>query len=957
MSTIRFKVALWVGASALVFATQAFAQQAGAQQAPDAKAAPDKSGTVAEVVITGTRTVRNGYAQPTPVTVATTEELAKAVPSDLPDALNALPQFENSSSPSRSTHNFTSSAENGNILNLRGVGGDRTLILFDGQRMPPTTFLGETDVDVLPQLLVKRVDIVTGGASAIYGSDAVAGVVNFVLDRGFTGVQGVVQGGTSQQGDNSNYRIGIAAGAKVLNDKGHVLFSFEDYHNDGMLRSARANGTDDYIYAGATPGSTYASGSPQNPYKIYEHASIGIASPTGLITNGPGAFTTQLSSTGAIIPFVAGNPTGTPGYNTNGDGFSIPSNVTANAPIDTKKGYARFSYDLTPDITAFVQGVYSHSELNYVLEANGFLPPTQETLYSGNPFISSALQNYITTNNLGSASVWQYPIGPNPNTTETTDFYMITAGLEGKFWRGWTWNLTYDHSHSDENVQQKDTLNWRNAYAALDVVTGPNGPTCNVLLNPTYAAQYAGCQPLNTLNPSQAALNYVLGTSKYDAQVTQDNVAGSVQGSVFQLPAGPVVVAVGGEYRTQSLNLTSNSNPALLETPQQQAAYFAGLRGVPPGTLAYWVTDTGIASASENVYEGFGELSVPVLKDMPFAKSLDLNLAGRVTQYSTSGTAKTWKLGATWRPIQDLLFRIGDSQDIRAPNLYELYAGAQSGVGQLYDPVTNTTNNVTTITEGNSKLQPEIGSTFTAGGVVSPRFLPGLSVSIDYYRLDITGAVGTLSAQQIVNNCYANASAPECALITRPTPGAFPSLIQVSPANTSFLKTSGLDFDGSYRTRLFDNPLSVRVYANYLGHYITQQSSTAPVYENSGYGIVGNQPIAYPKWRGTLFVDYKIHAWDVFVSEQYIDGFSLNSPQIGQFQSPDVGVIWYTNATISYNMPVHNGHIETFFTVSNLFDQQPPLIPGTIPGLNLPTIISLYDTVGRAFTAGARFKF
>jgi outer membrane receptor protein involved in Fe transport len=960
-----YLTALCAGASVLAIGASAHAQTASSSKAANANAS-SQAGSVTEVVVTGTRLRSNGYTQPTPVTVAPTEELLKVTPTNIADALNNLPQFVNSSSPARSTHNFTNSALNGNILNLRGVGGNKTLILLDGERMPPTTYLGAVDVDVLPNLLVSRVDIVTGGASSVYGSDAVAGVVNYVLDHNFTGVKGEFSGGVSQKGDNSNYKVGIALGSKLFNDRGHVLFSFEDYNNDGMLRSDRDAATHNYIFAGAVPGSLAQPGTAANPWKLYQNANIGIASPTGAMLFGPLAGQQFTVGGTGLMPFNPGTPTGTPGYYYNGvnhSGLQIPANNTAIAPLDTKKVFGRLSFDFTPDVTGYVQGNYTRSALSYTLEANGFLPIP---LFSGNPYLPAAAQSAMTAAGAPSISVFQYPFGPNPHTTEVTDFYTIGAGLDGRF-RGWDWNLHYNHAHSTDDVDQGQTLMWQHAYAAVDAVVNPaNGHiVCNPSLSadPAIAARYASCQPLNIFNPysTPGGLAYALGTSSFQATVTQDDVAGSISGHPFSLPAGPVLFAAGGEYRHESLLLTSNSNPALLDTPAEQAAYFAGLRGVPPGTLAFWLTNVGVADASEDVKEGFGEIDVPIVKDLPLMESLHLSAAGRVTDYSTSGTVETWKLGATWRVSQDFQLRVVRSRDIRAPNLYELFAGAQSGIGQVTDPVTHTTANLSTISAGNPNLKPEDGDTFTVGGVITPRVLPGFSASIDYYQLKISNAIQTLSAQDVLNNCTINGIAEACALITRPSPTSFPTLIHSGPVNTVELKTNGIDFDVTYHRHVGDGDLSTRLYANYLLSFFTEFDGG--VYDLAGYASPANQPIAYPRLRGELSVDYRYHAWDFFVNEQYIGSYSLNVPlpagvvNTNVYENPNVGAEWYTNLTVSYTLPIKNAKVDTFLTVNNLFDQDPPLIPGAIPGENLPTIISLYDTVGRSFTMGVRFKF
>lgn len=950
--------------SALLMASSAMATLFSVPVQAQDRPASATEATNADIVVTGSRIVRDGYTAPTPVTVAPVEDLVKSTPTNVPDALNKLPQFQNSSSPARSSHNFSNQPTNGNILNLRGVGGNRTLILLDGLRVPPTTYLGTVDVDVIPNLLLSRVEVVTAGASAAYGSDAVAGVVNFVLDKKFNGIKGNVQAGVSEQGDNANQRIGLAYGTQLFGDKGHLLLSGEYYNNEGMLRSDRKSALRNAVYVGSVPGSSSPAGSAANPYMIVDDIHLAIASDNGLILNGPGAGLT-LDNNGSLRPFRPGTTTGSPIFNVGGDGFVIPADVSAVAPLKTYHAFGRFDYELTPDVKAFVQGVWSRADLRYSSQANAFVGTQPAPVFQGNPYIPASIAALLTPGQEFDVAKYNGNTSSHPVTTERTDFWMATAGLEGSF-GDWNWKLDYTHGDSHHKVRQYGLYDYQKTYAALDAVRDPasGNIVCapSISSDPAIRARFAGCKPLNVFLTGDAYTSqpgYAYATSSvmaYDARIRQNSIEGSVQGSLFDLPGGPVDIAIGGEYRDQTLDLTSNSDPSLLDTTAERSAYFAGLRGVSNTSLFFWLNNVGVARGKLNVKEGFAEINLPLFKDVPFFQQLSFNAAGRITDYSTSGSVKTWKLGGIWQPVQDILFRATLSRDIRAPNLFELFAGDQSGIGLLADPVTNTSQNVSTVAGGNPNLKPEIGKTLAIGGVLTPRFLPGFSLAVDYYRLKINGAIGTLSVAQIVNNCYANSAVPECALITRPTPSSFPTLVRVSAANIAFLETSGIDFDATYNVNLGNGRLSTRLYASWLDKYLTQQSTVVSAFDQAGYGSNNS---GLPKWRGTLSVNYSNGPLNLFVSEQYIDGMKIGTPgQPNQnFGGAKTPAVWYTDLTISGRIDAKGGTFEPFLTVNNLFDRDPPLVPGTIPGVNLPTIISVYDTVGRAFTAGVRFKF
>lgn len=989
---------LALSASMIALTGQAVAQDAAAAAPQSAdQEAPQDAASAPDIIVTGSRIVRDGYTAPTPVTVATTEELARTTPSGVADALNKLPQFGNSLSPGKSASNFSSLPIHGNILNLRSLGTPsnnpkgplRTLILFDGIRVAPTTYIGTIDTNVLPQLLMQRVDVVTGGASAGYGSDAVAGVVNFVLDKKFTGLKGLAQAGISQRGDNGNQRLGLAGGWDFAGGRGHILLSGEYSNLEGMLRSDRDFGNQGYNFVGKNPGAG-APGTAANPYVIGRNILISALAPNGRITGSSvvgNPFVGQvINNNGTTRPFNTGTAVGTAGFQSGGDGYAIPADNAAITPYTTYSGFGRVSYDLTDDINFYAQGMFSRTDLSYTTQQNALVPPSLGVnIYKGNPYLSSALDASLTGPTdfltVGQTSAGQ----PKPLAKERTDFWMATAGLQGSL-SSLKWAISYTHGESKHKLANSGLYDTKKLYAATDAVVNPaNGQiTCRVLLDPTVASQYSGCRPMNVLNGNPAASTpegyaYATGTSRYTAVLKQDSIEGSISGSLFDLPAGPVDFVVGGEYRKVTLDLASNADPATLAgaTPAETAAirsnYFAGLRGVPAGALYYWLTNVGSAQGDVNVKEAFAELAVPILKDTPFFQELSLNGAGRITDYSTSGTVKTWKVGATWKPIDDLLLRGTLSRDIRAPNLFELYAGAQSGIGivndvQVRDASGNVVYgsgqniNVNSVISGNANLQPEIGRTLTLGGVLSPRFLPGFSLAIDYYKIKVTGIIETLTAQQILTNC-ANAGgtgAVECGLIERTTPTTFPNVVRIVPANIAFLKTAGLDIDASYRTVLGNGALGVRLYANYLDKFDSQQYTGAPIAHYAGVSVVSSNPAGFPRWRGSLTVDYSNGPIGVTLSEQYIGKMRLDIPG-GRlpilFENPTVKPVWYTDLSLRFTIPNGKGNFELFGNVSNLFDKKPPLIPGTVPGVNLPTNIAVYDIVGRAFTAGARFRF
>jgi len=975
MAMRKSTITVLLGTSMLAFTAPAFAQDAA------------EEADASDIVVTGTRIVRDGYTAPTPVTVASTEDLVKSTPTNIPDALNKLPQFQNSLSPSKSASNFANLPIHGNMLNLRGLGTTginpkgplRTLVLFDGVRVAPTTYVGTVDSNVIPSMLVQRIDVVTGGASAAWGSDAVAGVVNFVLDKKYTGLKAVAQAGVSGRGDMGNQRLGAAFGTGFSDDRGHLLASVEYFNTSGLLRNQRKIGRGGYAYVGSTVGCTVPTGQPAtlctpggalNPYTIAADVRIAAASEFGKIFATGNPFNNyNITSTGGLTPFVNGATTGSAGIQIGGDGYRIPDRTTAIKPYKTLQGFGRLDYDVADNVNVYAQALFSRTDLSYDALANSLVQGGTGTvqLFKGNPYIPAALNSSLADG--GSFLVNAY-YGSKQATLvkERTNYWQGTVGLDAEL-GGFKFAANYTHGESKHNMAQSGLWDWKKLFAAVDVVSVNGTPTCRVLTDATVASQYSGCLPLNLFaggylqDNQSAAYNWALGTSRYRAVSKMDSVAATLSGSLFELPAGPLDVVVGAEYRKQTLKLTTNADPASLDTAAEKTAYFAGLRGVQAASLYYWLTNVGTADGSLNVKEVFGEVAVPVLKDTPFFQELSLNGAVRLTDYSFSGSVTTWKAGATWKPINDLLLRGAYSRDIRAPNLYELARGDSSTISIVLDPVTGLNQNIPQLSGGNPNLKPEVARTLTLGGVLSPSFLPGFSFSVDYYKIKLKAAIDGLSAQQIVNNC-ANfgASTPECALITRPTPTSFPTLIRLTEANIAFINTSGFDFDASYRTAIGDQgALAIRLYANYLDKFDTQAFAGQPVIHFAGANVVGSNPVGYPHLRGSLSIDYTNGRYGVTLTEQYIGKMSryLNGANyaLSNFTDPGVGAVAYTDLSMRYTIPSGDHEFEFFGVVNNLFDKKPPLIPGVTPGVNLPTNFALYDIVGRAFTFGARVKF
>jgi outer membrane receptor protein involved in Fe transport len=967
---------------AVAVATGAMAQDAAPSNAATAAAtttsgsSDSTANSVSEVVVTGSRITANGYKAPTPVTVESVGELAKLAPESIPAALDKLPQFA-ATTGTNANNNQGGIPNAGNYLNLRGLGTLENLVLLNGQRLPPTSYNGAVDTNIIPQGLISRVDVVTGGASAAYGSDAVSGVVNFVLDTKFVGLKGDLQGGVSTYGDDHDFKASLVGGTNFADGRGHIEFSYDHFDQPGLYNSQRPNGNSLTTEVGA--------GTLADPYKPASNVHIadgafgtlieGGAS-AGSCPSGPASCTfspwalsgTTFNSLGQNIPFNPGTPTGFSNYNIGGDGgYTFGSTLTSSQATD--QFFFRTDYDFTDHVHGFVQLGYTQSLNTYTTVADG----TQISSFqinANNAFLPTSVSQAMQADGITSFEGSRIEADQDPKLVTTLNVaYTLLAGLNGDF-DGLNWSLTYSHGDSLLRSKQAGNFNQGNWLASLDAVRGPNGNiVCAVTL--TNPGLYPGCVPYNIFGngaPTQAAYNYIQADSEYQVHNTQDDIAGQLTGSLFNMPAGPVSFAVGGEFRRNTLNEQSNNNPA-------DPISMTGLTAeVNPFLLQYNSTNVGASQGSEDVEEGFAEIEVPLLKDLPLVESLDFNAAARYTNYSVSGGANTWKFGGVYKPIHELTFRATESQDIRAPTLYELFAGVSATRGILNDPLTGLAENALTFSEGNPELKPEVAHTTTVGVIWQPDYIPGFSASVDYFHIDIANKIVQLTADQILADCVASSTSPECAFIDRPingtntSAGNFPISVDSVYFNQASTTMYGLDYELNYRLhmdRFFANSkarFDARIVGTWTPSYIVSNGPGQPSYQEAGVvGAITGSP-------GASTSPVPVNKFNI--QGIYTDGplsLNLQMRYIGHMVQTTTPGIYYTNNDIpsvtyfdggaAYDFVVKGHKLTAYLNVTNIFNKQPPLVPYGQPGEFYPTDQELYDVVGRFYTGGVKFQF
>lgn len=894
--------------------------------------------TAPDIVVTGSRAVTNGSQAPTPVTVISADQLAKAQPGLLAEGLNQLPALRGSTRPSTG---FTSAtgAGSGSYLNLRNLGTQRTLVLVDGNRFAPSSRDGSTDINLIPEALIKRVDIVTGGASAAYGSDAVAGVVNLILDTRFKGFKVDTQGGISDKDDGGSQKISVAAGTALAGDRWHIVGSFSYFNVAGIDSLAdRDWGAENYGYIT----------NPANPRQLIYRPNLhgSTVSAGGVILSGPLAYQ-QFAPGGTMVPFNRG--TLQSGLNQQGgDGAQVFTNLSAG--IQTETAFGRTDFDVTPNLNVYAQASAGWAKNQYVQVQqfnvggfNGF------TIYNGNAFLNPAAQAALGATPSFSMGRINFDFGA-PATADATA--RTIDGAAGFSWKGpaaFTVDGYYEHGSNITNIRTLNNVNLQNLYAAADAVRDPSSGqvVCRVAL--TNPGLYPGCTPINLFGvgaPSAGAIAYVEGTSHYRTVLTQDVASLSTHGSPFSTWAGPVSIAIGGEYRREALNQTSDAVATRINTA-------TGIRGVPaayqnqPG--GWLLTNVFPVGGAYHLWEAFGEAAVPLARDVPFIKALDLNGAVRYTHYSTSGGVTTWKVGAVWEPTGGLRFRGTVSQDIRAPNVPELFAGISQATASVIE--NGVTAPIIAATSGNPNLQPEKAKTYTGGIVLTPAALRGLSVSVDYYAIGIDGIITSLTSQNTVDQCNAGATAL-CANIVRNAAGLI-TRVTAPTLNLNRLKTAGVDIDISYRvpSPILSGQLGLRGVAGYLQKYRVDVFGGTSIERAGEVGGSSN-----PHWTANASVDWTQGPFGLFVQERFISAGIADTTRVEPttIENNHVPHIFYTDVTASVSIA---SGFRFFVTGNNLFDKDPPIAPlGSLIIFNR-TNAALYDVVGRYITAGVKLRF
>ncbi len=972
-----------------------------------------------EEITVSTSRIGGGFEAPTPVTVIGTKELESAAYGNIQDSVRQLPMVNSPPASYGASQGSGSPGTAGaNFLNLRNLGVNRTLILFDGQRVVNSNLTGGVDITTLPAPVISRVDVVTGGASAAWGSDAVAGVVNFIIEKNFKGFKGNVQAGTTTNSLVRQVSANAIWGTDFDGARGSIeIAGSYNYRPDTALLKEQKwfRGT----YLVSNPGVTAATATAGSPlFVTADHVGLINTIPGGIIVSSA-AGTAALQPNAALrapanalqyIRFTQNsqvervNPGNvTAGVLTNGGSLNENESYvplqTIGYPTTTYTLFVYGKYQLTDAIRASVQLNYgyftgkgdaqSYQQTALTIRTdNAYLPNSLlQTMTEGG--IASFVMGTMNTNNFNNKTVTgqdyfkqAYDSLAPATTINRRQVRRAAFTLEGTLGENWFWNAYAQHSETRYSVNVRGVAVLANLLAAQDavLVTTANRAASGLplgsivcrttltgvpVVNGRFTAQ-PGCQPLNVFGEgvaSQSAIRYVTdNNSNFQRMyVGLSSVEAYMDGSIPSLlDAGDISVAFGGGYRRESGN-----NKA---TP---VGDFGG----------YAVANyTSFPSAGVSVMEGFLEVGVPLLKDT-FVQSLDFNAAGRVTNYSTSGMVQTWKLGLTTQVIDDVKFRAIWSVDIRAPTIQDLFAPANVNTGNCIDPKTNITESCINNVLGNPLLTPEIARTVSGGVVLTPTFLPGFNFSLDYFSINLNDQINPISANVILNTCRAqwlkagNLNDPLCsALVFSGAPGPQGprlNIVNRSPVNLSSLSVSGFDVQAGYATDLWGGTLSLNASGTYTDQITLVQQGQA---DNDYAGVLGSgtapQSTGSPKWRGLLSAGYTTGPYTAGIQARWFGSAILNN-QWNTGNQATAATRWqvsdavfnvdptaYLDLRASYQW---SDNIQLYGAVDNFLNIPPQMRPpmsNSVQSNGGPIHSStVYDYLGREVRIGVRFNY
>ena len=947
--------------------------------------AQEDEAAMEQMIVTGSRIPRADLIANSPISVVQAEEIALAGNVTIERVLNQLPQFV----PGASSQSNNPGAGFATV-DLRGLGNQRTLVLVNGRRWipaDPSAGFGGVDVNTIPGPLVERVEVVTGGASAVYGSDAMAGVVNFILKDDFEGLEVGSQFDITHKGDAETYDVYALMGTNFDEGRGNITGFFEYYNQTAVQARDRdftffdCDDRDDRIAGDLSSRGPFTCGPPGGDELDVLRRGGSSRIVEGRIQSGddfivPG----EPAPVDSILFLPDGNVRG---WDDAIDVFNFAPFTNIQIPLERWAISVNGDYEITEGLTFFAEGTYVNSR------SDGRLAPTPlaetfEITIDDNPFLTDAAKDVIRANPAFDPTTGTFTGGLFRRLTEfgdrieqfATNAFRVNVGFEGQFDNGWAWDVSYLFGRTELTDTQFGNIILSRAQQALLLEDDGDG---NIVCQDTSG----GCVPANFFgegNLTEEMVTFLIGNNiavgATQTQVAQFNIAGDV----FELPAGPLQVAVGGEYRDEASSFTPDPIAAAGDIDGFNAA------GLP-------------LDGSFDVWEAYAETRIPVISDLPFAQLVSLEAGVRWSDYSTVGTVWTFKGGGEWQVDANIRFRGLFQRAVRAPNVFELFGpqvngfpGVEDFCDQRRDPVSNgladlciaqgvpasnfdaaalatspegtfrqADNQIESITGGNPDLTEERTNTWTVGVVLTPEFVPGLTVTADWYDITLEDAISQFggSVQGVFNLCAQSndINSEFCQAIPRQPSGNAVGVVSLNE-NVSFFETSGLDLQVNYLFDLgdvgLDNAGTLTLNGNFTWvreWLLTPTDISEPIECAGRFGSGCGQTFAgfpTPDLRSVVRTTWSQGPYQLSVRWRWTGGLEDTNTLAA---IPEVSGQHYFDLTGTYDI---DERFQIRLGVENLTNNTPPRVGNSQTDAN--TLVPLFDVLGTRFFAAFTAK-
>lgn len=926
------------------------------------------------IVVTGSRIERSTAATPTPTTVLDAAQIEQLGYNNAGDILNSLPAF----SASIGRANSLPSESGLELPNLRGMGTNRTLVLVNGRRHVGSQ-AGNSAVDVssIPPQMIQRVEVITGAASAVYGADAVSGVVNFIMKQSYDGIKFDAKYGESAEGDGEETTFSLLAGTEFDQGKGNLLFSF-DYTDRKAVRNEDRDYASRGLFWQTNPLNTGQNDGQPGSYLIENRRVLplntaGIVSPTGF------GFLGFDPVTGVILGY---QPIGDlPAQTFDANGNPIPFDRGSDCIGINCSGGSGFGTDEYDVISVPTERIIASVVANYELSDSHRISAdlkyasttgenTQQPSFSDgvfgpviqvgveNPYLPDIIRDAMLDAGLAQVVVHKAhdDLGKLPTENEF-DLFQVVLGANGELSEDISYDFYVQHGQSKGKNATLDRFVQR-FIQSQDAVLDSNG---NIVCRDSSN----GCAPLNPFGINAAspeAVDFLMRPTVIDTKLEQTVINFSVNGDLAELPAGTLQFAAGLEYREEK----SESVPE-------------DILLVGGETNNTWDGPRVVVKGSYDVAEIFGELRVPLLADKTLVEELTLETAVRFSDYSTVGNQTAYKLGLDWILNDSLRVRSSYGVAVRAPNAGELFTPEQLLFERVVDPCDS--GNITQgpnaslrqancealgvpdgfvslangatmkmLVSGNEELEAEESTSTTVGFVYTPDWTENFSIGVDYWEMNIDEAISTPSGTAILANCvdFDMANNPFCPLISRTSDFQIDTVTK-QQINIAELKSSGFDIEANY---LLDMSSSGSVLFNLVGSHYKERNQV--IDKNNPDDVVRQVGIANaPRNRFNANVTYRLQDWTAHLSLNYVGSsrIAFGDPEDSDplYDRPNkIDSVVYANVRTSYRF---NESLEIYLGVNNITDKEPPAIQQTYEGT------SVYDGVGRSYYLGVNYEF